>query len=111
MQMFSNPDEQSAPSHTAPEDIAFFTLHPARQFRARPPTRRELQNARKRGHVLVLGPGQSWAVIVTRVVGGPIITTLGKVRLDLPGVYPDSDDDIRGAFNGPRPVAPAGVAA
>lgn len=110
MKLFPGPDDEPAPSFTDPEDLAFFRLHPERNYRAREPRPNELKQAARRGHRLELAPGQTWAVIVTRV-SNTFITTLGKVRLDQPGVYPDNDDDIRGAFKGPRPVAPAGVPA
>lgn len=110
MRTFEHRDNESAPSFTDPEDLAFFRLHPERNYRAREPRARELRQAARRGHRLELAPGQSWAVIVTRI-SNTFITTLAKVRLDQPGVYPDTDDDIRSGFKGPRPVVPAGIPA
>lgn len=110
MRIFDAPDDAPAPSYTDPSDLAFFEAHPGRGYRARAPFAREIFQALSRGHCLDLKPGQSLAVIITRV-GSTFITTLAKVRLDQPGVYPDNDDDIRGGFKGPRPVAPAGIPA
>lgn len=110
MKMFDARDDEPAPAYTDPDDVAFFAKHPERNYRARAPKLPELEYAGQRGHCLDQKPGQSLAVIITRV-GSTFITTLAKVRLDQPGVYPDNDDDIRGGFKGPRPVAPAGIPA
>lgn len=109
MKLFSDHDHEPAPSFTDPRDLAFFALRPDREYRARAPFRREIRDARRRRLDMSLSPGQSLAVIVTRVGSGIITTALVKVRLDRPGVYPESDDDIRGGFTrGPRPTAPVG---
>lgn len=110
MRLFPAIDSEPAPAYTDPADLAFFEAHPERSYRARAPFPREIFQALSRGHCLDLETGQSLAVIVTRV-SNTFITTLAKVRLDQPGVYPDNDDDIRGGFRGPRPVAPAGIPA
>lgn len=109
MKLFATRDDDPAPSHTDPRDMVFFAMNPGRKYRARAPFRREIRAARRRGMDMSLSPGQSLAVIVTRVGSGIITTALVKVRLDRSGVYPDSDDDIRGGFSrGPRPIAPVG---
>lgn len=110
MDIFPTRDTEPAPAYTDPADLAFFNAHPERRYRARAPFVREIFQALSRDHYLGLEPGQSLAVIVTRV-SNTFITALAKVRLDHPGVYPDNDDDIRGGFKGPRPVAPAGIPA
>lgn len=111
MKDFSTADDQPAPAHTDKRDLAFFAEHPDREYRARAPFPHELDAAQERGHSLDLAPGQSWVVIVMRCGATLITTTLLKARLDTPGSYPNSDDEIRGAFKGPRPVTPAGAAA
>jgi hypothetical protein len=109
LKIFPAPDDEPAPSYTDPRDLAFFAMRPDRRYRARAPFRREIRQAKRGGHDLSLAPGQSLAVIVTRVGSGIIITAFAKVRLDNPRVYPNSDDDIRGGFTrGPRPTAPVG---
>lgn len=105
-------EPEPAPSQVDPRDLAFFRDHPARHYRARAPFRSELKQARRQGMDLTLSAGQELAVIVSRIGAGIITTMLVKVRLDRPGAFPDTDDDItRGFPKLPRPTAPAGVPA
>ena len=100
-----------APDQTHPADKLFFAMNMDRRIRMRTPFRSEIRNAKQRGRLPTLQSGQEFVVIVQRL-GGPITTMLAVARLDPPGTYPDTDDDIRRAFGRqPKPVAPAGVAA
>lgn len=107
--LLSIPNHAPAPDRTDPRDLAFFALHPERRFRARAPFREELRQAKLLGRLSPLAPGQEYATIVSRLGADVITTVLAKVRLDLPGVYPDSDEDIDRAFR--RPKTPKGVPA
>jgi len=106
--MLNIPVHAPAPSRTDSRDLAFFSLHPERRYRARAPFREELRHAKLIGRLPPLKDGQVYCTIVART-GGPILTWLAAVRLDQPGVYPDSDDDIGRGFH--RPKSPKGVPA
>lgn len=100
-----------APNRTDDADMLFFAVNPSRRMRVRAPFRSEIRNAKTRGRLPVLQPGQEFVVIVQRL-DSPITTMLAVARLDAPGTYPDTDDEIRRAFGRqPKPVAPAGVTA
>lgn len=101
------PVHPPAPNFTDPRDIAWFTAHPDRRQRARAPFPEEIARARLLGVLTPLLPGQEYGVIVTDL-GSHRMSQLVSVRLDRPGIFPDSDDDIDRGF---RPKTPKGVPA
>lgn len=102
------PNHAPAPDWTDPRDKAWFREHPERRQRVRAPFAEELTRARLMGVLKPLKPGQTYAVIVSDL-GAHVMTQLFALRLDQPGIFPDSDDDIDRAFR--RPKAPKGVPA
>ncbi len=107
------PHQPPAPSRTDPRDLAFFSLHPDRRYRARAPFREELRRAALLGQLTPLVSGQVVMTVVSRPGAGLITTVLVKARLNAPGVYPDSDENIIKSFvRGPKgrsPCSPSGV--
>lgn len=79
-------------------DRAFFAIHPTREYRARKPYRSELKRVMRHGVLPTLRPEQEYMVIVTKVGKTTFLTALYAVRLDRPGVIPDTDQEIKAAF-------------
>lgn len=99
------------PAATAPvdqRDKDWFALHPERRQRVRTPFQGELTRARMLGLLQPLKPGQEYAVLV-QDLGSHWMSQLIAIRLDQPGVLPESDDDIDRGFR--RQRAPRGVPA